>query len=1682
MNTILNNSFDKIKNIKTKIETPNKINNKIYNKKIKINLNSKEFNKCCSSNINKKGNYKSNTTSINNKLDSLFDIESTIKEAQKIKNEMILISKNIYMSNNSNLKMSINNKSEKKLSFKDLKNMKIKSKSNKFNKKSYKMLNKVNTINYKNKPNKQNNKFCLNNNYKSSNNVNSFFKPGFIKYNNTKFDKYIEDDKHMFKHSFNTLMDNIKQNFFNENKLLSTLNYSNKHVNTFKDNIPFNIFKDELNRNNTLLIGTISKNTIEKKNMKIYNTNNSLYNTINNKNTFLDDIKVDKNRYLFKRDKVYDSESDQEVDNQYLNDCNNTNFNLISFNQKRTNSKDNYYLILNLKKVTNDIFINKRKLIDKQKTYYGFRYYLLFLIYFIMFFFIFVYKIFTVLLFYIYYLIRKTASDISNYKLKRSNAIEKSIFDCVLFFTLILALSFNSIEIIFQFYRYNFYICLFINVFIDIIFILDCLLSFIWTYTDCSNELIIKSLNKIFKNYISTWFILDLISCIPANTIINLCNLNYINQYYLNFNFYEKYFKHHFKDLFLIKYSNLHIVLRSILLVQKLLKLLKIYYCSKFTFGITYNQMLQSIGIIKNIRTLIKYFFFFILLCHLFSCYWIWISYFNYPNWITSNGLDINNSIYANEYLLEINYFDKYNISNNNSNSTSLFFNYYNTPNTIIPKFNDEYSSILNNKFKIYIASLYFNLTTLLTVGYGDIIGYNTLEQNYQIFLMLIGMIIYTFIISNISNLVKESEDSNSYKDFLFDYLENARIKYELNNSLYTRIKKYLDYKYNNLATKKFNKSLLLDNLPPSTQHELTCIIYEDLIYLLNIFKPIRLLKDNNYYLNQPDFVVKLITKLIPFKANKNEIIVNKDELIEEMIFINKGIISIVSNNSSLIKLYKGEHFGNVYMIRNQSCPYTIKVCSKYCELFLLNKYDLVNLNNEFKSIFEKINENDVYNIQIIESLHNDIAYKNSSQICNLRIKTNESSNSTCNDLKKINNDLEYSFNLNSIDKSSISSKSSKYYSNKTVSRIKSDKESLSDNNQDKSKDVDSDISEKTDILYSIENLDIIEESDYESYEIVNNQISNKALLKNKTVFNSINKSYSKSNLFNNKVNSIVNLKLEELNTDSKYINKDSSYRSTSNDNKFNNSCNNYNSNSCIFKFENNIIGKNIDNSKLDNLKLKNKTLSKSNSTNNSQLAISNKLMKYYNKDISLKCNNIKPKSISYSKRKFSLLFLNKLSDIDKSTNFKNLANVENFKSSNILNDIKTNKYLYSNVMKSKTSNIKNCIYTDAISINKSFDLLDISNNTLSIKSKRFSRKDLSSNNSNSDKSLSSINYIKKKQAYINTNLPMKKNLIYKQNSKDSLLVIVNNKNTNSNEIKNGNFNFINKDIRTKIKYNSVYKNAKHINLNNINNNNDLNNYVVKRTHKKNITDISKLPNNDIKINLTGKNKLNSYEISKKSKILLHNKITADRKIKEQKNVYNSDKINNVFDKNISSNITDKKYCSLTKSKKTYKNNPLNSMILSKKILRRNTQIITKEMTDNVVLSAEILENPNTLIKNIYNKSVQTKINYLFICKNEPKNIIKRGSTILENKVDIDNIMKSNNRNSLLSNFKIKNKEKRTNKNSIKTPSNDLLNYELLNSFNLHNNNINKLDNYEEIYLNINNIINRLEKHITKIK
>lgn len=181
----------------------------------------------------------------------------------------------------------------------------------------------------------------------------------------------------------------------------------------------------------------------------------------------------------------------------------------------------------------------------------------------------------------------------------------------------------------------------------------------------------------------------------------------------------------------------------------------------------------------------------------------------------------------------------------------------------------------------IYICSIYILIMALTTVGYGDITCYSFHERIYQMFLLVVGIMAYSYAVSAFSNFVQKINDKNADFEKKKSILDEIKLNNpNLPDELYERILKHLIYKNNH---EKKLKNILFDALPLTLKNNLISEMYKPIIKKFIFFKNFQ----------NTDFIVRVILAFKSIMAYKNDILVNEGDMLEEILFVKKGVLSL---------------------------------------------------------------------------------------------------------------------------------------------------------------------------------------------------------------------------------------------------------------------------------------------------------------------------------------------------------------------------------------------------------------------------------------------------------------------------------------------------------------------------------------------------------------------------------------------------------------------------------------------------------------------------------------------------------------------------------------------------------------------------------------------------------------------
>lgn len=244
-----------------------------------------------------------------------------------------------------------------------------------------------------------------------------------------------------------------------------------------------------------------------------------------------------------------------------------------------------------------------------------------------------------------------------------------------------------------------------------------------------------------------------------------------------------------------------------------------------------------------------------------------------------------------------------------------------------------------------YIRSVYWTVTTLTTIGYGDITPVTNAQTMFVIIIEIMGAGMYGFIIGNIANLIANIDIAKAqYKEKLEKI--NTFMKYRnLPSPLQNRINEYYNYLWE--SRRGYDESSVLLDLPISLKTQVALYINKDIIAKVPIFKGA-----------EEAFIKEVILNLEPVVFTPGDTIVYKGDIGFDMFFISKGSVDVVSEDESIVyaTLTTGQFFGEIALLFSSPRTATIKA-REYCDMYRLKKEIFDDILERYPDFEKQIKE-----------------------------------------------------------------------------------------------------------------------------------------------------------------------------------------------------------------------------------------------------------------------------------------------------------------------------------------------------------------------------------------------------------------------------------------------------------------------------------------------------------------------------------------------------------------------------------------------------------------------------------------------------------------------------------------------------------------------------------------------------
>ena len=246
----------------------------------------------------------------------------------------------------------------------------------------------------------------------------------------------------------------------------------------------------------------------------------------------------------------------------------------------------------------------------------------------------------------------------------------------------------------------------------------------------------------------------------------------------------------------------------------------------------------------------------------------------------------------------------------------------------------DDGSALYGPSSTQYLFSLYWALTTLTTVGYGDITPTNNAERYYALFALLVGAIVFGFMLSSIGELVHSVDKQAALAQDRMDEIKEYMRWRKLPRDLVVRLRRYYTFYYSRKTA--FDEDQILGGLTPALRLEVVKHSLKDTIGKIPLFADIA----------DPMFQLQVFPLLKPISVAPGEVIHCKGDISHDLLFLIKGRVEVLSgiDHRVLYVIEEGEFFGESVLTGRRRLATHRVAHGKLSELFALSSTSLDEL------------------------------------------------------------------------------------------------------------------------------------------------------------------------------------------------------------------------------------------------------------------------------------------------------------------------------------------------------------------------------------------------------------------------------------------------------------------------------------------------------------------------------------------------------------------------------------------------------------------------------------------------------------------------------------------------------------------------------------------------------------------
>ncbi|KAF5935048.1 hypothetical protein HYC85_026177 [Camellia sinensis] len=234
-----------------------------------------------------------------------------------------------------------------------------------------------------------------------------------------------------------------------------------------------------------------------------------------------------------------------------------------------------------------------------------------------------------------------------------------------------------------------------------------------------------------------------------------------------------------------------------------------------------------------------------------------------------------------------------------------------------------------------YVTSIYWSITTLTTVGYGDLHAQNTREMVFDIFYMLFNLGLTAYLIGNMTNLVVHgTSKTREFRDTI-QAASNFAQRNHLPARLQDQMLAYLSLKYRT-DSEGLQQKETLNSLPKAIRSSISHFLFYSLVDKVYLFRGV-----------SNDLLFQLVSEMqAEYFSPKEDVILQNEAPTDFYILVTGAVELLVLKNGTeqvIGEAKTGDLCGEIGVLCYRPQLFTMRA-KRLCQLLRMNRTTFLNI------------------------------------------------------------------------------------------------------------------------------------------------------------------------------------------------------------------------------------------------------------------------------------------------------------------------------------------------------------------------------------------------------------------------------------------------------------------------------------------------------------------------------------------------------------------------------------------------------------------------------------------------------------------------------------------------------------------------------------------------------------------